>query len=233
MASDTTLNDASIRRHYDEQSRKWYFSVVDTIAITTDSSDARNYWKVLKNRLYKAHPELVTNCNQLKMKARDGKSYLTDAADSETMLEIIATISSDSVTPLRLYFEKIEATYPHGTKDFLQTDDDFEEGILAIDMHETPTAFTVTSFVAGSPLEDVFISVTYKSITIKGKRIIPQKSEGYVLQEIYWGRFSRTIDLPAEIHIDTVEARMAHGLLSVTLPKIDTLRMRIIKIKSL
>lgn len=233
MTSDITISDENIRRQYDEKTKKWSFSVVDVIAVVSESSDPRNYWKVLKSRLNKANPELVTKCNQLKMKASDGKSYLTDTADSETMLEIIEAISPTFIHSFRLYFEKIEVTYPHVSGDFLKELDDSEEVELPVDMYQSATEIIIESLVAGSQTEDIFISVNYKSITIKGKRVLPQNKENYLLQEIYWGTFSRTISLPAEIQIDMVEASALHGFLKIRLPKIDTMRTRIVKVRSI
>lgn len=79
----TEIDKEQIRRYFDEQTGKWYFSVVDIIALTTSSTNPRNYWKVLKNRLKKGDNELVTKINRLKMQARDGKFYLTDAAAAD------------------------------------------------------------------------------------------------------------------------------------------------------
>ena len=76
---------------------KWYFSVVDVIAILTDSPTPRNYWKVLKNRLKKEGNESVTNCNQLKLLAADGKRYLSDVADQEQLFRIIQSVPSPLV----------------------------------------------------------------------------------------------------------------------------------------
>ena len=84
------FEDYKIRRVYDEESETWYFSVVDIIQVLIQQPDyqaARNYWKVLKNRLNKEGSETVTKCNRLKMEAADGKQYLTDVADPETLLE--------------------------------------------------------------------------------------------------------------------------------------------------
>lgn len=81
-----------IRRHYDEKTETWFFSVVDIIRVLLQQPDfqaARNYWKVLKNRLSKEGSESVTKCNRLKMEAADGKKYLTDTADVETLLRLI------------------------------------------------------------------------------------------------------------------------------------------------
>ncbi len=79
----------SIRRVYDEKADTWLFSVVDIIQVPTQQPDfqaARNYWKVLKNRLKNEGSQSVTNCNRLKLPAADGKSYLTDVANPETLL---------------------------------------------------------------------------------------------------------------------------------------------------
>jgi len=81
-----------IRRHYDEKTETWFFSVVDIIQVLTQQPDyqaARNYWKVLKNRLNKEGSESVTKCNRLKLESADGKKYLTDVANVETLLRLI------------------------------------------------------------------------------------------------------------------------------------------------
>jgi len=87
MKNDMAIfEDFKIRRLYDETSETWYFSVVDIIQALTQQRDfqaARNYWKVLKNRLNKEGSESVTKCNRLKMEAADGKKYLTDTANAE------------------------------------------------------------------------------------------------------------------------------------------------------
>ena len=78
------FNDRQIRTAWDDKEEKWYFSIVDVVAVLTDSIDyqtARKYWKVLKGRLLQEGDELVTNCYQLKMRAADGKMRLTDVAD--------------------------------------------------------------------------------------------------------------------------------------------------------
>ena len=107
-----------IRRVWDEAKEQWYFSVVDVVAVLAGQKDfqsARNYWKVMKNRLNKEGSEVVTKCNQLKMVAPDGKSYLTDAADTETMLRLIQSIPSPNAEPFKLWlarvgYERIEET---------------------------------------------------------------------------------------------------------------------------
>ncbi|MCD6149680.1 hypothetical protein J7J13_02750 [bacterium] len=104
-----------IRRHWDEEKELWYFSVVDVVGALGVSTDPRNYWKVLKNRLKKEGSEVVTKCNQLKMQASDRKFYLTDSADTETMLRIIQSVPSPNAEPFKLWlarvgYERLEET---------------------------------------------------------------------------------------------------------------------------
>lgn len=99
-----------IRRVYDEKTETWYFSVVDIIQVLTQQPDfqaARNYWKVLKNRLLKERSQPVTNCNRLKMQAEDGKMRLTDAADPETLLRLIQSVPSPKAEPIKLWLAKV------------------------------------------------------------------------------------------------------------------------------
>jgi len=106
----TIFEDYNIRRHYDEKNEKWYFSVVDIIQALIQQKDyqaARNYWKVLKNRLNKEGSESVTKCNQLKLEAVDGKKYLTDVADTETLLRLIQSVPSPKAEPVKLWLAKV------------------------------------------------------------------------------------------------------------------------------
>ncbi len=99
-----------IRRIYDEESETWYFSVVDIIQALIQQPDyqaARNYWKVLKNRLNKEGSESVTKCNRLKLEAADGKKYLTDVADTETLLRLIQSVPSPKAEPIKLWLAKV------------------------------------------------------------------------------------------------------------------------------
>lgn len=97
----------NIRSVYDEEQEKWYFSVVDLIAILTDSEKPANYWKVLKNRLKKEGSQLVTICNQLKMKAADGKFYKTDALDVEGCLRLVQSVPSPKAEPVKLWLARV------------------------------------------------------------------------------------------------------------------------------
>ena len=99
-----------IRRHYDEETETWYFSVVDILKVLIQQPDyqaARNYWKVLKNRLKKEGSESVTKCNRLKMEAADGKKYLTDVADPATLLRLIQSVPSPKAEPIKLWLAKV------------------------------------------------------------------------------------------------------------------------------
>ncbi len=99
-----------IRHVYDEKNEIWYFSIIDVVSILIDKDyqTARNYWKVLKNRLLKEGADQpVTNCNQLKMLAEDGKMRLTDAADAQTMLRIVQSIPSPKAEPIKQWLAKV------------------------------------------------------------------------------------------------------------------------------
>ena len=99
-----------IRRHYDETTETWWFSVVDIIRVLTQQPDyqaSRKYWKVLKGRLAKEGSQLVTNCYQLKMTAGDGKQRLTDAATAETLLRLVQSVPSPKAEPIKLWLARV------------------------------------------------------------------------------------------------------------------------------
>lgn len=104
------FEEHAIRRVYDEDAEIWWFSVVDIIQVLTQQRDfqgARNYWKVLKNRLSKEGSEVVTNCNQLKLTAPDGKQRLTDVASAETLLRLVQSVPSPKAEPIKLWLAKV------------------------------------------------------------------------------------------------------------------------------
>ena len=101
------FEDKKIRSHYDEESEKWFFSVVDVVGILSESENPRKYWSVLKTRLKNEGSEMATNCSQLKLKAVDGKSYLTDVADAEQLLRLIQSIPSPKAEPFKLWLAKV------------------------------------------------------------------------------------------------------------------------------
>ena len=103
------FGERQVRSIWDDKAEIWYFPVVDVIAILTGSADPRNYWKVLKNRLKKEGNQSVTNCNQLKLKAADGKFYKTDVTTAEQMFRIIQSIPSPNAEPFKLWMAKVAA----------------------------------------------------------------------------------------------------------------------------
>lgn len=99
-----------IRRLYDEKAATWYFSVVDILKVLIQQPDyqtARKYWNKLKERLKKEGSESVTKCHQLKLKAADGKKYLTDVADPQTLLRLIQSVPSPKAEPIKLWLAKV------------------------------------------------------------------------------------------------------------------------------
>ena len=100
----------NIRRIYDEKSETWFFSVVDIISILiqqTNHQKAKSYWTTLKNRLKNEGSQVVTKCDQLKLKATDGKKYLTDVANTETLFRLIQSVPSPKAEPIKLWLAKV------------------------------------------------------------------------------------------------------------------------------
>ena len=105
MSNQTAIKlfeNRKVRSVWDAEAEKWYISIVDVVGVLTESPNPNNYWKVLKNRLKKEGNESVTNCNQLKMQAADGKKYLTDVADVEQLFRLIQSIPSPKAEPFKL-----------------------------------------------------------------------------------------------------------------------------------
>jgi hypothetical protein len=101
------FDNAKIRVAWDDEKEKYFFSVVDVIGVLTESADGRTYWKVLKNRLSKEGNETVTNCNQLKLPASDGKMRLTDVADLEGILRIVQSVPSKKAEPIKQWLAQV------------------------------------------------------------------------------------------------------------------------------
>jgi len=103
------FEDKHVRTAWDEEKEEWFFSVVDVVGILTENEyqAARNYWKVLKSRLSDEGSQLVTDCNQLKMKAHDGKMRLTDVASTEQILRIIQSIPSPKAEPFKAWLATV------------------------------------------------------------------------------------------------------------------------------
>lgn len=107
MSDIQLFENRRIRSHWDSEQEKWYFSIVDVIAVLTDSPNPRRYWSVLKTRLRKEGSELATNCSQLKMQSADGKYYKTDVADTEQLLRLIQSVPSPKAEPFKQWLAKV------------------------------------------------------------------------------------------------------------------------------
>jgi len=103
------FEDKKVRTLWDEDQEKWYLSIVDVIAILTESIDPNAYWRKLKQRLKEEGNETVTNCHGLKMLATDGKMRMTDVADTEQIFRLIQSIPSPKAEPFKLWLAKIAA----------------------------------------------------------------------------------------------------------------------------
>lgn len=152
----------------------------------------------------------------------------------------------------RSFFERITGSVPYeeseeeivvtsspvaakGRENWLREEDVEEEGELTVDVYQTNSEVVMQTMVAGVKPEDLNISITREMITIKGRRERPNDSSdsNYIHKELYWGAFTRTIMLPAEVDVDQAEAIERHGLLTIRLPKTDKERMQKIKVKSI
>ena len=112
IAQNPAFGERRIRTAWDADKEEWFFSIVDVVAVLTDQPDtdhARNYWKVLKNRLKKEGNESVTNCNQLKLEAADGKKYKTDVGTPEQILRLIQSIPSPKAEPFKQWMATVAA----------------------------------------------------------------------------------------------------------------------------
>lgn len=103
------FEDKKVRTLWDTELEKWFFSIVDVVAILTDSPNPRKYWSVLKTRLKTEGSQLTTNCSQLKMQSADGKFYLTDVADTEQLFRLVQSIPSPKAEPFKLWLAQVAA----------------------------------------------------------------------------------------------------------------------------
>jgi len=147
------------------------------------------------------------------------------------------------------FFEKLKRVVNIGNKDNEELEsekdliiddreesvlDDEEDGQLAVDMYQTPTDIVIKTMVAGVKPEDLDISITRDMVTVHGKRmeLYEDTESDFFHKELYWGSFSRTIILPAEVEIEEAEASEKHGLLTLILPKIDKNRQSKLKVRT-
>lgn len=96
-----------VRVQWNKKDENWYFSIIDVVAVLTNSPNPRKYWSVLKTRLKAEGSQLATNCSQLKMQSSDGKFYLTDVAETEQLLRLIQSIPSKKAEPFKMWLAKI------------------------------------------------------------------------------------------------------------------------------
>ena len=101
------FEEKKVRTLWDSETEEWYFSVVDVVAVLTDSPNPRKYWSVLKTRLKKEGSELATDCSQLKMLSSDGKYYKTDVATTQQLFRLIQSIPSPKAEPFKLWMAQV------------------------------------------------------------------------------------------------------------------------------
>lgn len=209
------MKDGLIRRHWDEKEGVWYFSIVDVIAEMTDSTSPASYWKVLKNRLKKSGDQLVTECNQLKMKATDGKSYLTDCAGAQTVVGILELVPKARIHAFQALVGSLTGTQneeknpkPRARK-------------LLVDMYEVPGGLIIEALTPGIDPDTLKIVVGRKKILIEGKLKKREKEgEDYFVEEIPNSLFSRTITLPYPVKAASMQKTHDLGHLKIKLEKI-------------
>lgn len=248
----------SIRRVWDENRHRWHFSITDVMSVLTESVDARNYWKALKNRLKNSRSELVMDINQLKMKASDGKYYMNDVADSDTLIKILQVIAPHNIPPFSSYFDHIEAsavkiaTQKSGAEDIggeskINFSDNMTNELstsleMSVDIYEKNSEVVIIVPLPAFDPNKLFISVNTNTLTIKGSRLldknISKKINGgedvdYLIQELEWGDFERTIELPNFIDIENISAENQNGMITIKLQKLDLEKTRYIKVKGI
>ena len=107
------FEERKVRTVWDDEHEKWYFSIVDVVAILTDSENPQTYWRVLKKRLLDEGNETVTNCNALKLPSTDCKMRLTDVADLEGILRIVQSVPSKKAEPIKQWLAQVGSERIH------------------------------------------------------------------------------------------------------------------------
>ena len=228
------------------------------IGVLTESVDARNYWKALKNRLKKTQEQLVSECNQLKLPSSDGKSYLVDVADADTLIKIIKVIDPTSIPAFKTWFDHIEVENSIKADNITQQNepvnlilenteneggDELSTTLEApADIYENKNEIIVKFMLAGCDPDKLVLSVSMQTITIRGARIPKNfytnlniekiNPENYFVQELQWGKFERIVELPTLVDVDNITSTEFQGLITITLQKIDPHKKRFLKIKS-
>jgi HSP20 family molecular chaperone IbpA len=252
-----TIENSKIRKVWDEDNSLWQYSIVDTIGLLTNSSDPRNYWKVLKSRLKNTYPELVTQCNQLKMRSNDGKYYNTDSASGTSLIRIVEVISPENTDAFMSWISKNE--HQRSLDTIIKTDETQKinqhtlevkvqiekfknkvipspvTGKIKIDGYVKNKEIILVIDTAGCDPDELFLTTKINELTIKGTRL--NKYEEHVLyknlSELTWGQFARIIKLPLDVDIESARAEFTNGLLKVSLKTLNKEESKIIKIKPL
>ncbi len=150
--------------------------------------------------------------------------------DNRSFFEkLTGSIRMDEAEEEEIVESKLTKTPKHD--DWLTEEE--EEGQLTVDVYQTASEIVIKSMVAGVKPEDLDISITRDMVTIKGKRETEKfvGEEDYYHRELYWGSFSRTVMLPAEVDVEEAEAIEKHGLLILRLPKVDKNRQTRLRVK--
>ncbi len=107
MSTIILFEEKQVRRAWNQTEEKWYFAIVDVIAVLTGSANPQVYWRVMKKRLHDEGNQTVSNCNALKMTAADGKQRLTDVADTEQLLRLIQSVPSPKAEPFKIWLARV------------------------------------------------------------------------------------------------------------------------------
>jgi HSP20 family protein len=169
-----------------------------------------------------------------------GAEHVSDTSDESNARVHLRSTSHPRAHVAYPDVEEVEDEFraEYGSQDEDESPYEEEEEIeagLAIDMYESDNELVIQSMIAGVTTEHLQITITRDTVTIRGKRIPPQgiPEERYMTRELYWGVFSREINLPYEIDTDGAEAVEKYGLLIIRLPRLDTNRMQELKVRSI
>lgn len=160
--------------------------------------------------------------------AKDKRSFFEKLTGTVRMDEDERDIEERSVA------SKHPKAAKRGDDESWMDDETEKDAELTVDVYATPDMIVVKSMIAGVRPEDLDVSITRDSVTIRGKREEERvsQSDDYLLRELYWGSFSRTVSLPEEVDVDEAEAIEKHGLLILKLPKLDKRRLSKLKVKT-
>lgn len=143
--------------------------------------------------------------------------------------------AEEELEPKKNYLERNTKDNNKDKKSSDWIEEENEEAELSIDVYQTPTDIVVQTMVAGIKPEDLELSIARDIVTIRGKREENRNidEENYFTKELYWGKFSRTISLPAEVEPEEVEATEKHGLITIKIKKVDKEKKNTVKVKSI